>query len=49
MLHLQGGHYTAYIKCGSSWYECDDSWVVEVNEATACSSQAYMLYYRTMS
>lgn len=42
---LQGGHYIAYIKCGAGWYQCDDSCVVEVDEATARSRDAYMLYY----
>ncbi|BDA41148.1 probable ubiquitin carboxyl-terminal hydrolase 22 [Coccomyxa sp. Obi] len=44
--NLQGGHYVAYIKCKSSWYLCDDGFVLEVDEATACSPSAYMLYYR---
>lgn len=42
---VQGGHYVAYIKCKSSWYLCDDGFVLEVDEATACSPSAYMLYY----
>ena len=44
--HVQGGHYVAYIKCGESWYLCDDGFVLEVDEATACAPNAYMLYYR---
>ena len=42
---LQGGHYIAYIKCGGGWYQCDDACVMEVDEATARSRDAYMLYY----
>ena len=44
--NAQGGHYIAYVKCGELWYQCDDSCVVEVDEATARSAQAYMLFYR---
>ncbi|EIE26303.1 hypothetical protein COCSUDRAFT_58843 [Coccomyxa subellipsoidea C-169] len=47
--NLQGGHYVAYVKCGNSWYLCDDGFVLEVDEATACSPNAYMLYYRHTS
>ncbi|KAK9841837.1 hypothetical protein WJX81_006458 [Elliptochloris bilobata] len=42
---LQGGHYISYIKSGAGWYQCDDACVVEVDEATARSRDAYMLYY----
>lgn len=42
---VQGGHYISYVKCGAAWYQCDDACVVEVDEATAHSRDAYMLYY----
>ncbi|KAK9806173.1 hypothetical protein WJX72_004306 [[Myrmecia] bisecta] len=42
---LQGGHYIAFVRCGSQWYRCDDAFVTEVDEAEVQSCQAYMLYY----
>lgn len=42
----QGGHYISYVKAGGAWYLCDDSFVLRVDEATACSPNAYLLYYR---
>jgi ubiquitin carboxyl-terminal hydrolase 22/27/51 len=36
----------AYVKCSGSWYLCDDGFVLEVDEGTACAPNAYMLYYR---
>ncbi len=43
---LQGGHYIVFLKCSSKWFECNDHRIDEVSEAVACSSQAYMLFYR---
>ena len=43
---MQGGHYVAYVKVGGAWFLCDDSFVLQVDEATACSPNAYLLYYR---
>ena len=43
---VQGGHYIVFLKCSNRWYECNDHRIDEVSEAVACSSQAYMLFYR---
>ena len=45
-LCMQGGHYIVFLKCSNNWYECNDHRIDEVSEAVACSSQAYMLFYR---
>jgi ubiquitin C-terminal hydrolase len=41
------GHYIAYVRRGSTWYECDDSTITKINEATVLKAQsaAYLLFY----
>jgi ubiquitin C-terminal hydrolase len=34
------------VKVGGAWFLCDDSWVLRVDEATACNPSAYLLFYR---
>jgi len=40
-----GGHYTAYIRSGKSWYFCNDDQVSQVPVSTVLKSQAYILFY----
>jgi ubiquitin carboxyl-terminal hydrolase 8 len=43
----QGGHYTAFIKNSSGkWYEFNDTFVNEINEANVISPNSYCLFYR---
>ncbi len=42
---LGGGHYTAYAKNNSEWYEFDDSHVSKLNRKDVVSSGAYLLFY----
>jgi ubiquitin C-terminal hydrolase len=48
---LHQGHYTAYVKCGDSWYLCNDAFVTNAGvgdgEKEVLSSEgAYMLFYQ---
>lgn len=45
---LGGGHYTAFGKHVNDgcWYKFDDSHVSKVDEASVCSTAAYVLFYR---
>jgi ubiquitin C-terminal hydrolase len=43
----QGGHYTAFIKnSNGKWYEFNDTFVNEINEANVISPNSYCLFYR---
>lgn len=42
---LESGHYMTSVRLKNTWYECDDSWVTEVDEAPARASQCYMGFY----
>lgn len=47
---LGGGHYTAYVKNGKTWYYFDDSRVTLVNDPReAIKGSAYLLFYRKRS
>ena len=39
------GHYVAYVRCGSQWFLCDDSFVTPVAAARVLSQAAYLLFY----
>jgi uncharacterized UBP type Zn finger protein len=41
---IQGGHYITYVRCGGSWFCCDDAWVTLVEESEVAAAQAYMLF-----
>jgi len=43
----QGGHYTAFIKnSNGKWYDFNDTFVNEINEANVISPNSYCLFYR---
>jgi ubiquitin C-terminal hydrolase len=48
-VHVQGGHYTVYIKRDGRWFLCDDWTVKPVEEEDAHDPRAYMLHYRSLS
>lgn len=40
------GHYYSYCKTHDNrWFECNDSFVSQTNEATALNQEAYLLFY----
>jgi ubiquitin carboxyl-terminal hydrolase 22/27/51 len=41
---IQGGHYITYVRCGGSWFCCDDAWITLVEESEVAAAQAYMLF-----
>lgn len=43
---LGGGHYTAYAKNGTQWYDFNDSSVREVSKQSIQGSSAYILFYK---
>lgn len=43
--HSQGGHYVTFVRCGDSWFLCDDAWVVPVAPEVVRNCQAYLLFY----
>jgi len=42
---LSGGHYTAFVRAGSSWYHMSDSHVSEADEEAVLGAQASLLFY----
>ena len=42
---MNSGHYTAYVKNGSRWYEMNDSNVRPLNDERVIGRGAYMLFY----
>jgi ubiquitin C-terminal hydrolase len=44
-----GGHYFAYTKHGSQWYEFNDSSVNKINADSIVTNNAYCLFYRKHS
>lgn len=40
------GHYYAFVKNGSDWFEMNDSNVSRCNEDRVLRQQAYLLFYR---
>ena len=41
---MPAGHYIAYVRCGDSWFQCDDSSVAPVAAAKVLSAGAYLLF-----
>lgn len=41
-----GGHYTCYVKYGTSWYFCDDQSVSKASRSDVLAAQAYVLVYQ---
>lgn len=42
---LYGGHYTAHVKHGNSWYYVSDSYAKQESLENALNAEAYVLFY----
>ena len=43
---VMGGHYTAFIRKGDTWYLADDCRIVPVSVEVVLECEAYVLFYQ---
>ena len=46
---FEGGHYVAFVRLGGSWYQMNDSVVIQVEEEAVFKAQAFLLFYERMA